>query len=109
MFKIKQNKRSSLIQQILRCKVTPQCDIIWRWPIKSQIPHRGAPLQAMMRHCWPSSGPDKMDVSLKCPTCKIVNMAQINQMWAFFGKDAVLSGVCILDVGQFWFIWFVLG
>ena len=48
--------------------------------MKSQIAHGSGPLQAMMRHCWPSSGPDKMDVSLKWPTCKIANMAQISQI-----------------------------
>lgn len=34
----------------------------------------------MMWHCWPSPGPDKMYVSLKWPTCKIANMAQISQI-----------------------------
>ena len=29
-------------------------------------------------------------------------------MWAFFGKDALLSSMCIQDVGQFWFICFFL-
>lgn len=33
-----------------------------------------------MQHCWPSSGPDNLDMSLKWPTCKIANVAQISQI-----------------------------
>ena len=42
------------------------------------IAYRCGPLQAMMQHCWPSSGPDKMDVRLKWPTCEMANRVLIS-------------------------------
>lgn len=54
-------------------------------------------------HCWHSSGLGKMDVGLKQPPCKWANMAQIKQIKCgpLFAKDALLSGMCIQDAGQF--------
>ena len=84
-------------------------DSIWKWAILGNDAAQLAFLLALLLAL--ASGTHKTDVNLKWPTYKIANMAQISQIKCgpFFGKDVVLSGMCILDAGQFWFIWFVLG